>query len=187
MYAAITLSKLPTSKITYILGIHKRIENYTQTLSKIVKILCCHKSQIYILQPIEYKKKFLKILIIRYLYIHGCTNCTIVTGAVKNILNIENCEQVTIIAPCKGLRLRYNIFHVLILKSNCSDVTLYVCVNNRPLLFGSANTGIQFAPYNTYFESLEQQLQISGIDTRLNQFNNPFKGFLFQNLRLIIR
>ena len=93
------------------------------------------KCSIYVLQPF------------RFGTISGCTDCTIVVGAVEAVLSLERCERVTLIASCKQLRI-----------SNSFDCTFHLFTPCRPLLLGD-NRSLIFAPYNTTYNPLIQHLK----------------------------
>ncbi|KAG5501525.1 hypothetical protein JKF63_03354 [Porcisia hertigi] len=113
------------------------------------------------------------------------TNCTVLLGPVGGILSVQNCHHCCISAICGA-----------IIVSNCSNVTLYVCVNTPPVLVPSENVngvsgapgtkntkangtapsstgagGVRFAPYNSFYPALEQHISISGISPLLNLWN----------------
>ncbi|CAJ1028025.1 Tubulin binding cofactor C, putative [Leishmania lindenbergi] len=112
------------------------------------------------------------------------TNCTILLGPVSGVLSVQNCHHCCISALCGA-----------IVVSNCTNVTLYVCVNTPPVLLsneslngvvgmsgassskanGAASfpprSGVRFAPYNSFYPAIEQHISSSGISPLLNVWN----------------
>ena len=99
----------------------------------------CSDTHMYLLQPFE------------HVTIAACTGCTIVVGAVAGLLHIVDCERTTIISAARR-----------IIVSNSSDVVLCVFTPSPPLLVGD-NRNCQFAPYNTYYEGLREDLLATGL------------------------
>jgi hypothetical protein len=66
------------------------------------------KCSVYVLQPF------------RFGTISGCSDCTIVVGAVEAVLSLERCERVTLVASCNQLRIS-NSF-------DCKYIQLYICI-----------------------------------------------------------
>ncbi|KAK7201331.1 Tubulin cofactor C domain-containing protein 1 [Novymonas esmeraldas] len=102
------------------------------------------------------------------------TNCTVSLGPVSGVLSVQNCHHCCISALCGA-----------IIVSQCTNVTLYVCVNTPPVLLagdgkGKANgpaapspagSGVRFAPYNSFYPAMEQHISSSGISPLLNVWN----------------
>ena len=82
----------------------------------------------------------------RFAYIAGCTDSTIVLGAVGNVLSIENCERTTIVSVSSRLRI-----------CNCVDCVFFTSTTRAPVLSGD-NRGLKFAPFNTSFPGLRSQI-----------------------------
>mmetsp|Transcript_6425 Transcript_6425/g.18952 ORF Transcript_6425/g.18952 Transcript_6425/m.18952 type:complete len:805 (+) Transcript_6425:122-2536(+) len=99
----------------------------------------CSDVHMYLLQPFE------------SVTIAGCTGCTIVVGAVAGLLHVVDCEKTTI--TCAARR---------ILVSNCGDAILFVFTPTSPLLVGD-NRNCQFAPYNSYYDGLREDLVAAGL------------------------
>jgi TBCC domain-containing protein 1 len=97
-------------------------------------INACSDSHIYLLQSFE------------HVTISECTNCTIVIGAVAGLMHVLDCERTKITVAARR-----------IVVNNCSDVLHYSFTPNKPLLVGD-NRSCQFAPYNTYYEGLREDL-----------------------------
>eukprot|EP00899_Mesostigma_viride_P002529 jgi/Mesvir1/12277/Mv00487-RA.1 len=113
------------------------------------KILDCHETVVYLLAPLAYAS------------VSGCTDSTIVIGAVGKVLKVEHCERVQLIVAAKALRI-----------SNCTECTFFLGVNRRPLLLGE-NRNLLCAPYNTYYAKLDAHLEKAGVDPSVNLWNAP--------------
>jgi len=83
--------------------------------------------------------------------IAACTGCTIVVGAVAGLIHVVDCEKTTITSAARR-----------ILVSNSSDATLNIFSPSPPLLVGDNRT-CQFAPYNTYYDGLREDLLATGL------------------------
>uniref|UniRef100_A0A6U6IXW2 C-CAP/cofactor C-like domain-containing protein n=1 Tax=Odontella aurita TaxID=265563 RepID=A0A6U6IXW2_9STRA len=99
----------------------------------------CSDAHMYLLQPFEHAT------------IAACTDCTIVVGAVAGLLHVVDCERVTITSAARR-----------VLVSNCADVLHCVFTPSPPLLVGD-NRACQFAPYNTYYDGLKEDLLSTGL------------------------
>lgn len=99
----------------------------------------CSDAHMYLLQPFEHAT------------ISACSNCTIVVGAVAGLLHVVDCEKMTITSAARR-----------ILVSNCNDVSHYIFTPSPPLLVGN-NRNCQFAPYNTYYDGLREDLLATGL------------------------
>lgn len=99
----------------------------------------CSDAHFYLLQPFEHAT------------ISACTGCTIVVGAVAGLLHIVDCEKTTVTSASRRL-----------LVSNSSDVTVHIFTPSPPLLVGDHRT-CQFAPYNTYYDGLREDLLVTGL------------------------
>ena len=99
----------------------------------------CTDTQFYLLQPFEHAT------------IAACTDCTIVIGAVAGLLHVVGCERTTITSAARR-----------VVVSNSCDVVNYIFTPSPPLLVGD-NRGCQFAPYNTYYEGLREDLLATGL------------------------
>ena len=102
-------------------------------------INACSDSHIYLLQPFE------------HVSISGCINCTIVIGAVAGLLHVVDCERTKITVAARR-----------IIVSNCLDVLHFAFTPSKPLLVGD-NRSCQFAPYNTYYDGLQEDLLITAL------------------------
>ncbi|KAI7997381.1 TBCC domain-containing protein 1 [Camellia lanceoleosa] len=116
-----------------------------------VKVINCHESVIYILAPL------------RYATIYGCSDTTIVLGAVgnvvmKNALNVysvrvEHCEQVHVIVEAKRIciaKCRECVFLLLVTTISC-----------------------RWLPYNTFYSQLETHMDQVGIEATINRWDDP--------------
>ncbi len=104
-----------------------------------VHVSGCSDAHIYLLQPFEHAT------------ISVCTGCTIVVGAVAGLLQVVDCERTTITSAARR-----------VLVSNCYDVTYNIFTPSPPLLVGD-NRNCQFAPYNTYYDGLREDLLATGL------------------------
>lgn len=114
-----------------------------------VKVINCHESVIYILAPLKYAT------------VYGCSDATIVLGAVGKAVRVEHCERVHVIAAAKRICI-----------ANCRECVFFLGVNQTPLLVGD-NHKLQVAPYNTFYSLLEEHLKQVGIDPTINRWDAP--------------
>ena len=114
----------------------------------------CSDAHFYLLQPFEHAT------------ISACTGCTIVVGAVAGLLHVVDCEKTTITSASRRL-----------LVSNSSDVTVHIFTPSPPLLVGDNRT-CQFAPYNTYYDGLREDLLVTGLAAAVVSENSqsPYHG-----------
>ena len=103
-----------------------------------VRVHDCHESVVYVIAPMAYAS------------VANCSDLTIVLGAVGCCLRLDGCTRCTVIAATRLLHLR-----------GCHDCTLYVAVNQPPVLLGENRSCA--APYNTYYEHLGRHLAIAGV------------------------
>ncbi|KAE8726944.1 multiple C2 and transmembrane domain-containing protein 2 [Hibiscus syriacus] len=114
-----------------------------------VKVINCHDSVIYVLAPL------------RYATIYGCSDATIVLGAVGKAVRVEHCERVHVIIASKRVCI-----------VNCRECIFYLGVNQRPLIVGD-NHKLQVAPYNTFYSQLEEHMTEVGIVATINRWDEP--------------
>ncbi|XP_031380801.1 TBCC domain-containing protein 1-like [Punica granatum] len=114
-----------------------------------LKVLNCHDSVIYILAPL------------RYVTVYGCSDATIVLGAVGKAVRVEHCERVHVIVAAKRVCI-----------ANCRECIFYLGVNQQPLIVGD-NHKLQVAPYNTFYSQLEEHLAEAGIEVNINKWDEP--------------
>ncbi|WVZ06480.1 hypothetical protein V8G54_019826 [Vigna mungo] len=136
---------------SFIEGISK--SSYTKNASDIkgssVKVLNCHESAIYILAPV------------RYATVYGCSDATIVLGAVGKAVRVEHCERVHVIVAAKRICI-----------ANCRECIFFLGVNQQPLMLGD-NHKLQVAPYNTFYSQLEEHMNEVGIVPTVNRWDEP--------------
>ncbi|GAA0159421.1 hypothetical protein LIER_16198 [Lithospermum erythrorhizon] len=136
---------------TFVDGISK--SSYVKQASDIkgcsLKILNCHESVIYILAPLKYAT------------IYGCSDATIVIGAVGKAVRVEHCERVHVIVAAKRISI-----------ANCRECVFFLGVNQQPLIVGD-NHKLQVAPYNTFYTLLDEHLKQVGIDPNINKWDEP--------------
>jgi Tubulin binding cofactor C len=99
----------------------------------------CSDVNFYLLQPFE------------HVTIAACTGCTIVVGAVAGLLHVVDCERTVITSAARR-----------VLVSNSCDVQLCLFTPCPPLLVGDIRS-CQFAPYNTYYDGLREDLLSTGL------------------------
>jgi hypothetical protein len=104
----------------------------------------CSDVHMYLLQPFE------------NVTIAACTGCTLVIGAVAGLLHVVDCEKTKITAAARR-----------VLVSNSCDAVLSMFTPTPPLLVGD-NRSCQFAPYNTYYEGLREDLLATGLAAATN-------------------
>ncbi|XP_022746372.1 TBCC domain-containing protein 1-like isoform X1 [Durio zibethinus] len=114
-----------------------------------VKVINCHDSVIYILAPL------------RYATIYGCSDATIVLGAVGKAVRLEHCERVHVVIAAKRVCI-----------ANCRECVFFLGVNQRPLIVGD-NHKLQVAPYNTFYSQLEEHMTEVGIEATINRWDEP--------------
>ncbi|KAI3446436.1 hypothetical protein Pfo_003101 [Paulownia fortunei] len=114
-----------------------------------VKVVNCHESVIYILAPL------------RYATVYGCSDATIVIGAVGKAIRVEHCERVHLITAARRICI-----------ANCRECLFFLGVNQQPLIVGD-NHKLQVAPYNTFYSQLEEHMNQVGIDPNINRWDEP--------------
>lgn len=113
----------------------------------------CSDVHMYLLQPFE------------HVTIAACTGCTIVVGAVGGLLHVVDCEKTTITSAARR-----------IITSNSSDTVMCAFTPSPPLLVGD-NRNCQFAPYNTYYDGLREDLLATGLAAAaLPDNQSPYQG-----------
>ncbi|XP_051006719.1 TBCC domain-containing protein 1 isoform X1 [Acomys russatus] len=130
---------------------------YKQTLAKSsdtlvgahVRVHRCNKSFIYLLSPL------------RSVTIEKCRNSTFVLGPVETALHLHDCENLKVIAVCHRLSI-----------SSTTGCTFHVMTPSRPLIL-SGNQRVTFAPYHTYYPTLEDHMARAGLATVPNLWDNP--------------
>ena len=114
----------------------------------------CSDVHMYLLQPFE------------HVTIAACTGCTIVVGAVAGLLHVVDCERTTITSAARR-----------IIVSNSCDTVHCVFTPSPPLLVGD-NRNCQFAPYNTYYDGLREDLLATGLAANMAspEGQSPYHG-----------
>ncbi|XP_073002058.1 uncharacterized protein [Typha latifolia] len=115
-----------------------------------IKVLNCHDSVIYILAPLKYAT------------VYGCSDATIILGAIGKAVKVEHCERVQVITAAKRICI-----------ANCRECLFFLGVNHRPLIVGD-NHKLQVAPFNTYYAKLGEHLTQVGVDSTINRWDQPF-------------
>ncbi|WMV19155.1 hypothetical protein MTR67_012540 [Solanum verrucosum] len=77
------------------------------------QVVNCHESVLYILAPLTYAT------------VYGCSDATIVLGAVGKAVRVEHCERVHVIAAAKRICI-----------ANCRECVFFLGVNQAPLVVG---------------------------------------------------
>ncbi|KAL3623779.1 hypothetical protein CASFOL_032595 [Castilleja foliolosa] len=113
------------------------------------KVVNCHESVIYILAPL------------RYVTVYGCSDATIVIGAVGKAIRVEHCERVHLITAARRICI-----------ANCRECIFFLGVNQRPLVVGD-NHKLQVAPYNAFYSQLEEHMNQVGVDPSINRWDEP--------------
>ena len=113
----------------------------TQSNSRLhdLAISDCSDVHMYLLQPFE------------NVTIAACTGCTIVVGAAAGLVHVVDCDRTKITTAARRILL-----------SNSCDTIMNVFTPTPPLLVGD-NRSCQFAPYNTYYEGLREDLLATGL------------------------
>jgi hypothetical protein len=118
----------------------------------------CSDAHFYLLQPFEHAT------------ISCCTGCTIVVGAVAGLIHVVDCEQTKITLTARR-----------VLVSNSCNVELFVFTPTPPLLVGD-NRNCQFAPHNTYYDGLREDLLATGLAAALApESQSPYHGVRAQD------
>ncbi|KAH9770460.1 TBCC domain-containing protein 1 [Citrus sinensis] len=136
---------------SFIEGISKAsyVKQASEIKSSSVKVINCHDSAIYILAPL------------RYATIYGCSDATIILGAVGKAVRVEHCERVHVITAARRVCI-----------ANCRECVFFLGVNQRPLIVGD-NHKLQVAPYNTFYSQLEEHMAEAGIEATINRWDEP--------------
>lgn len=115
----------------------------------------CHDAHLYLLEPY------------RFATLVGCSDCTIVVGAVQGMLRVVGCERVQIVSACRRLSI-----------SSTLDSVFSVYCASAPVLFGDSRS-CQFAPYNTAYHNLWEHLTMASLVSgdppcrQMNYWNSP--------------
>ncbi|CAO2044924.1 unnamed protein product [Urochloa humidicola] len=138
--------------VTFVEGFSKTsvVKHASDVKGNSIKVLNCHDSVIYILAPLQYAT------------VYGCSDATVVLGAVGKVVKVEHCERVHIIAAAKRICI-----------ANCRECIFYLGVNHQPLVLGD-NHKLQVAPFNTCYPQLRDHLMQVGVDPGVNKWDQPF-------------
>ena len=109
----------------------------------------CSDVHMYLLQPFE------------NVTIASCTDCTFVVGAVAGLVHVVDCDRTQITTAARRILL-----------SNSCDTVMNIFTPTPPLLVGD-NRSCQFAPYNTYYEGLREDLLATGLAAAAVAAENP--------------
>ncbi|GAV63931.1 TBCC domain-containing protein [Cephalotus follicularis] len=144
-------ASISTRGPSFIEGISKSsyVKHASDLKASSVKVLHCNDSVIYILAPL------------RYATVYGCSDATIVLGAVGKAVRVEHCERVHVITAAKRVCI-----------ANCRECVFFLGVNQRPLIVGD-NHKLQVAPYNTFYSQLEEHMVEVGIEATINRWDEP--------------
>ncbi|KAI3984322.1 hypothetical protein MKX01_011276 [Papaver californicum] len=112
-----------------------------------IKVLNCHDSVIYILAPLQYAT------------VYGCSDATVVLGAIGKAVRVEHCERVQVITAAKRICI-----------ASCRECVFFLGVNQRPVFLGD-NHKLQVAPYNTFYPQLGMHMTQVGIDANINKWD----------------
>ncbi|CAN1278222.1 TBCC domain-containing protein 1, partial [Linum perenne] len=117
----------PSSRgISFIEGVSKSscVKQASELKGSSLKVLNCHESSIYILAPL------------RYATVYGCSDSTIVLGAVGKAVRIEHCERVHVITAARRVA-PYNTFYSN-LEAHMAEAGVEASINkwDEPLALG---------------------------------------------------
>ncbi|XP_008643390.1 uncharacterized protein [Zea mays] len=123
--------------VTFVEGFSKTsvVKHASDVKGNSIKVLNCHDSVIYILAPLKYAT------------VYGCSDATVVLGAVGKVVKVEHCERVHIIAAAKRICI-----------ANCRECIFYLGV----------------APFNTCYPQLQDHMMQVGVDPSVNKWDQPF-------------
>ena len=104
-----------------------------------VRVADCEDAVVYLLAPAA------------YVSVVGCANCVVVVGAASRAVRVERCRRVTVIAAARRLRVRA-----------AAECVFHLGVAERPVFLGECRGNV-LAPYNTFYETLEADLETAGL------------------------
>ncbi|GLC35188.1 hypothetical protein PLESTB_000564000 [Pleodorina starrii] len=115
-----------------------------------VRISDCHEAVIYLLAPLQAA------------FISGCSDCTVVVGAVGRLLRVERCDKVQVIAAANRLLI-----------ASCHECSFNVGTPRPPALIGD-NRFLRLGPFNTRYERQSVHVREVGLRCDLpNRFDSP--------------
>lgn len=132
-------------------GLHKHLvsEKCSPMQYHTLNISRCHNSQIFYLEAVQ------------FVFVTRCTDTIIVLASVGRMIVLEHCENVTLISPCRMVRV-----------SMCIDCTLYICCNVSPIITNDSRN-ISLAPYNSYYPGINDTMWHSGLHPHASKFEDP--------------
>lgn len=104
-----------------------------------VRVADCEDAVVYLLAPAA------------YVSVVGCANCVVVVGAASRAVRVERCRRVTVIAAARRLRVRAAV-----------ECVFHLGVAERPVFLGECRGNV-LAPYNTFYETLEADLETASL------------------------
>lgn len=114
-------------------------EEYPSGPLRDLNVSHCTDAHLYLLEPY------------RFVTIMGCSDCTIVVGAVQSMLQIIGSERIQLVAACRRLYI-----------SSCVESVFPIFTTTHPILAGD-NRACQFAPYNTAYHNLTPHLRAANL------------------------
>lgn len=151
--ACASLTKASTSARgpSFIEGVSKSsyVKHASDLKGSSIKVINCHESVIYILAPLSYAT------------VYGCSDATVILGAVGKAVRVEHCERVHVITAAKRICI-----------SNCRECVFFLGVNQRPLIVGD-NHKLQVAPYNACYPQLVEHMNQVGVVPNINRWDDP--------------
>lgn len=91
------------------------------------------------------------------LHINSLNDCYVFCGPVSTSIFIENCKNCTFVIACQQLRLH-----------NSKNINIYLHVTSRAIMEDCDN--IYFAPYNLYYDTINDDFKKSGLDMSVNNW-----------------
>ena len=92
--------------------------------------------------------------------IDGCSNCTIMVGAVNKVLSVDKCENTIVSGTTNCCRI-----------GNSIETTIHFYSVIRPILYGD-NRGLTMAPHNLSYPELMTHVKRAKIDINENFIHN---------------
>ena len=115
-----------------------------------VRVADCEDAVVYLLAPAA------------YVSVVGCADCVVVVGAASRAVRVERCRRVTVIAAARLLRVRA-----------ARECVFHLGVAERPVFLGECRGNV-VAPYNTFYETLEADLETAGLRVETScAWNDP--------------
>lgn len=96
----------------------------------------------------------------RTVVISDCRNCTIVIGAVADMVRMRRCHKVTLVVACRRVVI-----------SQADQCALYLYTEMRPLCLDGVQT-LTLAPHNTTYPALRAQIATASIGQRPNLWDH---------------